>query len=256
MLNACGAFAACACSSAEVWIYACRCTHRVNVRTAGSLSIPSIPLKQTLPQFKVSVLAPHAASGPPPAPFSSSAARPPRMHSARAREANVCCSSCHNTDEHASAYTCRAHAPNDIPQWDARQDEVDHSERLRKLEEELRQMEADREKEVSSLQRESSKGVPPTSVLDSDDEEDALRSRARSLYVAPRNGVERGSRAGQGWGLTFSLSLPHLSPLSLSLSLSLARARSHTHTFARSLALRGAARLRAVRIICYEGDDA
>ena len=98
-------------------------------------------------------------------------------------------------------------------------------------------MEADREKEVSSLQRESSKGVPPTSVLDSDDEEDALRSRARSLYVAPRNGVERGSRAGQGWGLTFSLSLPHLSPLSLSLSLSLARARAltHTHSLARSL---------------------
>ena len=68
-------------------------------------------------------------------------------------------------------------------------------------------MEAEREKEVSSLQVQSSQGAPPAVVLDSDDEEDAMRSRTRSLHIAPRkNGIERGSRATQGWGLASSLS--------------------------------------------------
>ena len=68
-------------------------------------------------------------------------------------------------------------------------------------------MEAEREKEVSSLQVQSSQGAPPAVVLDSDDEEDAMRSRTRSLHIAPRkNGTERGSRATQGWGLASSLS--------------------------------------------------
>ena len=44
--------------------YTCMLVHTPRTDgTAGSLSIPSIPLKQTLPQFKVSVLAPQAASG-------------------------------------------------------------------------------------------------------------------------------------------------------------------------------------------------
>ena len=215
--------------------------------TAGSLSIPSIPLKQTLPQLKVSVLAPQATSGrlvlgpvaqrlsPARRICSLPLLRAQRECTVRACEANVCCSSCHNTDAHASAYTCRAHAPNDVPQWDARQDEVDHSERLRKLEEELRQMEADREKEVSSLQLESSKGALPTAVLDSDDEEDALRSRTRSLHFARRNG---GSRAGQGWGLSRAHSLSSPSPSSLSHLRARAHTHTHTHTHTHSLVAR------------------
>ena len=269
MLNAGGAFAACACSSAEVWIHMHAGAHTAygwnSWLSQHSLHSPQADAPTVQGECSRAC---RACASPRPSNLFAAALRAQRECTVRACEANVCCSSCHNTDAHASAYTCRAHATNDVLQWDARQDEVDHSERLRKLEEELRQMEADREKEVSSLQLESSKGAPPTAVLDSDDEEDALRSRTRSLHVAPRNGVERGSRAGQGWGLALSLSLPPPSLLSLSRTRARARAHTHTHsypptpthtnkkTLARTLYVVQHPRLRAVRIICYKGDDA
>jgi len=127
-------------------------------------------------------------------------------------------------------------------------------------------MEAEREKEVSSLQVQSSQGAPPAVVLDSDDEEDAMRSRTRSLHIAPRkNGIERGSRATQGWGLASSLSwarprvhsrLLHC-PFCLSAAGSTPRLSSpsgHHVLCPRAYRIQACMRTRTVRIVCYRCD--
>ena len=88
------------------------------------------------------------------------------------------------------------------------QDDVDHSERLRKLDEELRQLEADRDKEVSSLSIDSSKNER-RATSDSEEEEDMMRSRTRDLKIdRNKHGVERASRPVGGWGESLVPSCP------------------------------------------------
>eukprot|EP00277_Geminigera_cryophila_P001988 CAMPEP_0179413128 /NCGR_PEP_ID=MMETSP0799-20121207/4907_1 /TAXON_ID=46947 /ORGANISM="Geminigera cryophila, Strain CCMP2564" /LENGTH=184 /DNA_ID=CAMNT_0021185527 /DNA_START=127 /DNA_END=678 /DNA_ORIENTATION=- len=80
-------------------------------------------------------------------------------------------------------------------------DDADHSERLRNLDQELCDLEAERDKEVSSLSIASVKSEKP-SVLDSDDEEDSnsMPSRIGGRVLHPTMADRPWTSATQGWG--------------------------------------------------------
>jgi hypothetical protein len=221
--------------------------------TAGPLSIPSIPLKQTLPQFKVSVLAPQAASGrlvlgpaaPAPLPclsnlFAASAARLGRMHRACLRSKRLLLFLSQHRCTRICMLTTYRNGMRARTKWITRNAFASWKRsygRWRPI--------AKRRSHLSNWNLRKARRLPQCWTVMMK----RMRSEAeREACMLPLAMASNADRVQGKDGVSPSLAL--LSPLS---SLSLSHARAHTHpyshpptprpphTFARSLALRGAA---------------